>query len=169
VRVAAVIILAVVTLIASVCFANVIFGNKPFVLLLVTLAGNWSPTIDRDFSNVWNSTTGFLAILLNLGAIGLLLRGVISLVRQERRGLVNIANLYGIRDATLRDLVTRKVATELNIPPAEREKLREVINQAFVESENKWKEGTLVRVLGKDGAKAFAETVESEINAVQQA
>lgn len=142
------------------------FQDSPYLLFFIqTFAGNWSPPKPDKLPSSWFVMSAAIAVALNLGALGVLGANLVSLVRLERKQLMNTSRLFFLRDAVIKDEIFKLFEARFRgADEAQLTAFQNDIEQAYKAGNSAWANSTLPGLLGKRAARDFLDTVAEEIN-----
>jgi hypothetical protein len=155
--------------------ANIILTNEPVMFAIQTVAGNWSPSsgpmgLPKDVNAFWFSFSAFIALLLNVGALLLLLENVRTLYNLRKEVLMNTASLFDFRDVRVKDELLQSLPKLLNVSEDKLQTLSEEIEACFQRGKSKWQDKTLVNMLGsKYAADEYIKSLQKQTQAPDSA
>ena len=140
------------------------FESSPVLLFfLQTFAGNWSPPKPNGLWGGWFVVSAAIAVALNSGALAVLATAVVSLVRLERKQLMNTSRLFYLRDAVIKDELYKIIEGKFKLSEDQLTALHRDVEKAYEDGNSAWATSTLPELLGKPGAQAFLDNVTEEL------
>jgi hypothetical protein len=121
-------------------------NTHPFWFVVQTLAGDWSPNRPTSLPTYGFSLLAEMAVFLNLGSFVVVLNLLLKLGRIDMGSVMKLGELYKVRDLSIRNSVLAR------LDPTERERFRMLLDAAFAEGDQAWRDDHLKTILGEEEA-----------------